>query len=62
MGIFNFDVNVGRATFGEISMLTLGYTLGWNFDIINMVDIHERHAKQRGIWVLRLSRFFNDLV
>jgi hypothetical protein len=34
IGILNFDINLGRAAFGEISVLTWrGVTLGWNFYI-----------------------------
>jgi hypothetical protein len=47
--ILSFDINLGRAAFGKILMLTWGEaTLRWNF---YYGGLHERYAVQREIWV-----------
>jgi hypothetical protein len=49
--ILNFDINLGKATFGEILILIWGKLLKCGILMLTLGGLHERHAVQRGIWV-----------
>jgi hypothetical protein len=48
--IFNFDISLGRAAFGEILMLIWGLFYG-RILMLTLGGLHERHDVQRGICV-----------
>jgi hypothetical protein len=53
IGIFNFDVNIGRAEFGEVLVLKWGRgeLLKGGILMLTLGGLHGRHAVLRGIWV-----------